>query len=375
MKGTGVDVINKKRMTDEFRKLVSIDSASFQEREMADVLMKYLQELGFEATEDGAGGYYNGNAGNIYGFLKGDLDGAPILFSAHMDTVEPGKNKRAVVHPDGTITSDGNTVLGADDLAGVVAILEAVRTIKEQGLPHRSIEVLFTIAEEVYIRGSEVFDYKLIKAKEAYVLDLSGPVGTAALKAPTLISFTAKFIGRASHAGFAPEQGIHAISVAAEAITGIRQGRIDEETTVNVGTIEGGLARNIVPENCILMGEVRSLNHEKTRTEILRIEHIFKEISQKRGAVLEFDTSFGCIAYEVDREHQVVKRFEKVCMELGYKTDFVATFGGSDNNNFLRNGITGIVLACGMNEVHSCKEYTHMDELEKCGNLTLKLMT
>ncbi len=368
-------MINKTRITEEFCKLVSIDSASFHEREMADILTDYLLELGFEVIEDKAYEHYDGNAGNIYGFLKGDIEGAPILFSAHMDTVEPSSNKKAVVHEDGTITSDGSTVLGADDLAGVVAILEAVRIIKEQGLSHRSIEVMFAIAEEVYIRGSEVFDYNRIKAKEAYVLDLSGPVGTAALKAPTLVSFTAKFIGKAAHAGFAPEKGIHAISVAAEAITAIKQGRIDEETTVNVGTIEGGLARNIVPENCILKGEVRSLSHDKTLEEVDKIEQVFKEVSEKRGAVLEFETSFGCIAYEVDKDHDVVKRFEKACREIGCKTDYIATFGGSDNNNFVRNGITGIVIACGMNEVHSTKEYTHIDELVKCSDITLKLMT
>ena len=368
-------MINKTRMAEEFIKLVSIDSPSFKERQMADVLKQYLLRLGFEVTEDEAYKHYDGNAGNIYGYLQGDIEGEPILFSAHMDTVEPAIGKKAVRCEDGTITSDGNTVLGADDLAGVVAILEAVRTIKEKGLSHRSIEVLFTIAEEVYIRGSEVFDYSRIKAKEAYVLDLSGPVGTAALKAPTLVSFTAEFIGKASHAGFAPEKGIHAISIAAEAITAIKQGRIDEETTVNVGIIEGGLARNIVPEKCILKGEVRSLKHDKTLAEIDKIQHIFKETAKSHGAKLEFDTSFGCIAYEIDREHEVVKRFEKVCRELGYETGYIATFGGSDNNNFVRNGITGIVIACGMNAVHSTKEYTHIDELERCGNITLKLMT
>lgn len=368
-------MINTTRLTEEFCKLVSIDSSSFKEREMADLLTAYLTELGFEVTEDKAYEHYDGNAGNIYGFLKGDIKGDPILFSAHMDTVEPGSGKKAIVHEDGTITSDGTTVLGADDLSGVAAILEAVRTIKEKGLSHRSIEVLFTIAEEVYIRGSEVFDYSQIQAKEAYVLDLSGPVGIAALKAPTLVSFEARFTGKAAHAGFAPEKGIHAISVAAEAITAIRQGRIDEETTVNVGTIEGGLARNIVPENCILKGEVRSLNHDKSLAEVEKIREVFKATADLRGAALDFETSFGCIAYDVDREHEVVKRFELACRELGYKTDYIATFGGSDNNNFVRNGITGIVMACGMNEVHSCKEYTHVEELKRCSNITLKLMT
>lgn len=368
-------MINKKRLTEEFIRLVSIDSLSFKEREMADILKKYLTDLGFMVAEDKAYEYYGGNAGNIYGFLQGNIEGDPVLFSAHMDTVEPGYGKKAIIHEDGRITSDGTTVLGADDLSGIVAILEAVRTIKEKGLPHRSIEVLFTIAEEAYIRGSEVFDYSKIQAKEAYVLDLSGPVGMAALKAPTLISFTAVFKGKAAHAGFAPEEGIHAVSVAAKAITAIRQGRIDEETTVNIGTIKGGIARNIVPENCILEGEIRSLRHDKSLAEVEKIRKIFKETADKAGAGLEFETSFGCIAYEVDINHPVVRRFEKVCRDLGYKTTYVSTFGGSDNNNFARHGITGIVLACGMNQVHSCKEYTHVEELKRCSNITLKLMT
>lgn len=368
-------MINKMRMVEQFVRLASIDSESFQERELADALTKSLQELGFEVKEDEAGKYYNGNSGNLYGYLEGELEGDPILFSAHMDTVEPGRRKVAVVHEDGTITSDGATVLGADDLSGITAIFEAVRTIKEQGLPHRSIEILFTIAEEVYIKGSEVFDFSRIKAKEAYVLDLDGQVGTAAIKAPTLVSFTAKILGKASHAGFAPEQGIHAISIAAEVITQIKQGRIDEETTINIGTIEGGKARNIVPGECILKGEVRSLNHNKALSEINKIDVIIKEATSKYHTGYEFETSFGCLAYEIDREHPVVGQFIRACRDLNYPYELIETFGGSDNNNFVKNNITGIVLACGMNKVHSCEEYSHIDELEKCSSIVMKLMT
>jgi tripeptide aminopeptidase len=220
-----------------------------------------------------------------------------------------------------------------------------------------------------------VFDFSSVKAKEAYVLDLSGPVGTAALSAPTLVSFTATVLGKASHAGFAPEQGINAIAIAAEAITKLRQGRIDEETTVNIGLIEGGKARNIVSDTCSLKGEVRSLVHEKAASEAERIRKILEDTATRYGASIEYNTEFGCIAYHVDQRHPVVTRFEKVCKELGYDTEYMDTFGGSDNNNFHRNGITGIVLACGMNRVHSCKEYTHIDELVKCANIVFKLMT
>jgi len=368
-------MVNKSRILEEFCTLVGIDALSYQEREIADILKVYLTELGFEVKEDNAGDFYSGNCGNIYGYLAGDINGDSLLFSAHMDTVGPAHNKKAVIHEDGLITSDGNTVLGADDISGIVAILEAVRTIKEGGLSHRSIEVLFPIAEEVYIRGSEVFDYNIIKSKEAYVLDLSGPVGSAALSAPTLISFTVQIQGKASHAGFAPELGINAIAVAAQAIAQIKQGRIDEETTVNIGLIEGGKARNIVSDLCVLKGEIRSLTHDKALFEAKNIEHIFTEITAINHAVLNFSTEFGCLSYKVEEKHPVVKRFQRVCEELGYDTQFVSTFGGSDNNNFMRYGITGIVIACGMNQVHSCDEYTHVDELVKCANIVVKLMT
>jgi tripeptide aminopeptidase len=292
-----------------------------------------------------------------------------------MDTVEPGIGKKPILQEDGTITSDGSTVLGADDLSGVVDILEAIRTIRELKLPHRSIEILLTIAEEVYIRGSEVFDFSVVKAKEAYVLDLDGPVGTAAIKAPTLVAFTVSITGKASHAGFAPEQGINAIAVTAEAIFKIKQGRIDTETTVNIGTITGGKARNIVSEQCSLQGEVRSQVHDKALAVAESIKRTFLETADKYGAKAEFTSSFGCLAYEVDVRHPVIGRFEKVCGELNIPVNLIETFGGSDNNNFVLHGITGIVLSCGMNKVHSLSEYTHIDELERCSEIVIKLLT
>lgn len=368
-------MVNQARLIEEFCELVSIDATSYREREMANLLIRKLTELGFEVEEDRVGESIGGNSGNLYGYLKGDLEGTPLLFSAHMDTVVPGNNKKAIVWEDGRITSDGTTVLGADDLSGITAILEAVRTMKELGLPHRDIELLFPVAEEVYILGSSLFDYRKIKAKEAYVLDLDGPVGTAARKAPTLVSLTAKIIGKASHAGFAPEQGIHAIAIAAEAITRMEQGRIDEETAVNIGQIEGGTARNIVPEECSLKGEVRSLNHEKAIREAEKLITILKDTAAKHGARCEVEKSFGCIAYEIARKHPVILRFEKACEELHLPVQLIDTFGGSDNNNFVRNGITGIVLACGMNRVHSCQEYSTVEELMCCSELVLKLMT
>ncbi|RDY30507.1 M20/M25/M40 family metallo-hydrolase [Lachnotalea glycerini] len=368
-------MINKKALMEEFCSLAAIDALSFQEREIADVLKEKLIALGFTVIEDHAGVRYNGNCGNLYAFLQGEIGSEPLLFSAHMDTVGPGTNKRAVFHKNGMITSDGTTVLGADDLCGIVCILEAIRSLKEDGVPHHSIEVLFTIAEEMYIRGSEVFDYSLVKAKEAYVLDLSGQVGTAAIAAPTLFSFSAVFIGKASHAGFAPEQGKNAIMAAAKAITEISQGRLDEETTANVGMIEGGQARNIVPDLCTLKGEVRSLSHEKAIKAIDNIKQKIEKVCKEQGIKFSFNYEVGCLSYRTQITHPVVQRFERSCQFLGYKTRYIDTFGGSDNNNFMKNGITGIVIAAGMNQVHSCDEYTNINELEKAARIVAALMT
>ena len=246
--------VNEQRAVDEFQELTAIDAPSFGERQMADRLIVKLKELGFEVEEDNAGKHFGGNAGNLYAYLPGDLPGDPVLLSGHMDTVELSKGKKGIIGEDGVIRSAGKAVLGADDVAGLVEILEGIRSVKEAGVPHRDIEIFFTIAEELYIKGSSVFDFSKVRAKEAYVLDISGPVGSAAYKAPSLISYQVVVTGKASHAGFDPEHGIHAIAIASEAITQISQGHVDEETTCNIGLIEGGSGTNIVPEKCIVKG-------------------------------------------------------------------------------------------------------------------------
>lgn len=368
-------MINRERLTKGFCELVEIDSESFNERKMADRLTSELIKLGFEVNEDNVGELFNGNAGNLYGILQGSIEGEPILFSAHMDTVVPGKNKKAIVSEDGIIRSSGDTVLGADDLSGIVSILEAIRTIKENNIPHRTIEVLFPIGEEVYIRGSEAYDYSQIISKQAYVLDLSGPIGTAAISAPTLIAFKAEVIGKAAHSGFAPEDGVHAISIAAEFINKTVQGRIGDDLTVNIGKIEGGSANNIVPDSCKISGEVRSLSHEKAIKTAQELEESLTEIADQNKARYNFDTEILCYAYNIEKENPLVKSFEKACNELEIPTNLIKTFGGSDNNNFMKNNITGIVIACGMNNVHSTEEYTSIDDLYKCTNIVFKLMT
>ena len=367
-------MINKERMTEEFCRLVSIDSPSYGEREITDVLKEKLRDLGFEVREDRAAEVLGGKAGNIYAWLDGEKDAEPILFCSHTDTVEPSRGKKAIVHEDGTISSAGDTVLGGDDLCGVVEILEGIRHLEEERIPHRPVEVLFTAAEEVFAKGAKAYDYDGmgLRSKEAYILDLSGPAGKAAISAPTLIGWEARIKGKAAHAGFAPEKGINAIMAAARAIKSLSPGTIGDDTTMNIGTVRGGEANNIVPENCVVTGEVRSLDHEKA---LSIIEEIRKTFEDNAGRVrVEFVTENHLHAYSIPEDHPVVKRFKRACRKLGLEGRTMSTTGGSDNNVFVQHGITGIVLTSGMHNVHSTEEYTRVDELAKGAELVAELL-
>ena len=366
--------INRERLLGTFARLVSIDSPSFFEQEMVTHLTEGLIRLGFTVKQDDAGHKIGGNANNLYAYLEGDLEGPPLLLCAHMDTVETCRGKRAVFHEDGKITSAGDTILGADDDAGIAAILEAVESIKESGIPHRPIEVLFTVAEETYAGGAANLDYSLIRSKEVYVLDLSGPVGNAAYKAPTILLFTAQIAGRAAHAGFEPEKGVHAIQAASRAIAQLNMGRLDEETTLNIGFIEGGTVTNIVPEACTVRGEIRSFTHEKALDAMESVEQTFLKVAQSMGAILHFEKREGCRAYETALDHPVTARYQKACKALGLQGGLEATFGGSDNNYLSRNGLTGLVLATAMNRCHSKEEYTTTEELYNIASLVRAIL-
>ena len=368
-------MIKKGRILKEFEELISIDSLSFAERDMADRLKEKLAALGFEVREDNAGAQEDGTAGNIYGYLKGTLPGDPILFSAHMDTVRPGIGKKMFLNEaTGKIESGKDTILGADDVTGLVEILEAVRHLQEEKIPHRDIEVIFPIAEELYIKGTDAFDFSQVKAKEAYVLDMGGAPGAAALRAPSLISFTVKMHGKASHAGFAPEQGIHAIRAVSLAISRIEQGQVDEDSTLNIGKISGGEGTNIIPELCTCEGEIRSYSHEKALTLMDQLTRTFEKAAEEVGAAVEVTPDIRLIAYDIPKDAPVVTHFKEACEKLGLAGTLTETFGGSDNNNFVLHGIQGIVLSSGMYEAHSVKEYTYVQDMISGAELVAELL-
>ena len=374
-----------------FLELASIDSVSFHERKMADRLKRELISLGLSVEEDDAWKTLRERfpeeytdqdertfTGNLYAFWKGTPDRqeeAPLLFACHMDTVQPGLNKHPILHEDGRITSDGTTVLGADDLAGVTSVLEAIRRIRESGKGHPDIELVFPVAEERHGRGSAVLDYGKIRSGEAYVLDLSGKLGKAAIAAPTIILFTVSVQGKAAHAGFNPERGVNAIAIAAAAVSRIPQGWYDGETTLNFGMISGGKQTNIVSEECRIVGEVRSLNDEKAMEVWKQIRAVFEEEAGRRGGSCEFTEDKAVTAFRTGEDEPVSLRYKKACSLAGLEPEFDVTLGASDLNNFSLYGIRGIVAACGMHNVHTTEEYTLAEDLEKCARLTETLMT
>ncbi|MCR5459853.1 MAG: M20/M25/M40 family metallo-hydrolase [Acetatifactor sp.] len=374
--------VNKDRILAEFFKLTSFDAPSYQEEGIAKYLKEKLKSLGLSVEEDDTKSKLleedasrTKTASNLYAYLKGTGD--PILFSSHMDTVNPGIGKKAILHDDGRITSAGNTVLGADDVSGLVSIIEALTVIQEKKIPHPDLEILFTVAEEPYCSGSRFIDYKKIKAKEGYVLDLTGPVGTAATAAPSILSLKIGVKGRAAHAGFNPEKGINALSIAADALANVRTGRVYENLTVNFGTISGGSGRNIVPEAIWIEGEIRCLEHEKALCEADLIREIFEKAAKKYGGAIEFGLTEHIRSYGISKRKNVVKRFLSAAKEVTTleHPETITTYGGSDANRLNEHNVDTIVIANAMENSHGTDEYTTAAELTRSAELTLRLMT
>lgn len=360
----------KEQLRDEFLELIAIDAPSWGERAMADVLKAKLTELGFEVYEDNAGE----QAGNICGYLSGELDMEPILLSAHMDTVEPSHGKQAICEADGTIRSAGHAVLGADCVSGLVEILGGIRLVKNSQKAHRPIEIFFPVAEEIYCQGSSKFDFSRIKSRDSYVLDLTGPIGSAARRAPSLVSFRATVKGKAAHSGMEPEKGINAIAIMAQVLSQLPQGRLDAGTTCNVGMIEGGQMINIVPESCTIRGEVRGYDHAQVMDIVAYIENLVAREAQKGGAGYDFTHTVHIHSYETAENSSVVQRFLGACAELGLAGELTETFGGSDQNPLSEHGIQGVVLSNGMYKMHTTEEYTTVDDLWQGSRLVAALI-
>lgn len=356
-------MINKKRILTEFLELVQIKCSTRQEREIGDLLKKRLEELGCTVTEDTAGEKLGGTCGNLIANLKGNLPGAPtIMLAAHMDCVEPCANVKPQIN-NGVITSDGTTILGADDKAGITAILETLRVIKEQNLVHGDIQVVFAIAEEGGVNGSKNIDQSLLKADFGYALDSSGRPGKIIVKAPGQNKIFVKIHGKTAHAGLAPEQGINAIVVAGKVLAQVAQGRIDDETTCNVGIIKGGRATNIVPELVEITLESRSRSQEKLDNLTADICKTFEDVVAENGAKAEITVINSYAPYVLDDKAQVIEIAANAAKKLGLDLNITGTGGGSDANFYNKYGIPCSVLGVGMQKAHTTEEFILEEDL------------
>ena len=368
------------RITDSFIKLAEIDGISYGERKVADHLKKIWKELGVTLDEDRAGEKIGGDTGNLFAAIpgKGGLkDAVPILFCAHMDTVSPGLGKKIIVHEDGKITSDKTTVLGADDRAALAVIYEGYRQILEEGADHAPIELLFTPAEETYTVGASAFDYSVVKAKKAFVPDCSGDFGVYSSQEPTLIYFEITIKGKSAHAGFEPENGINSIAVAASAISRIKQGWVNDHTSLNFGTIEGGTVSNAVSAQVLIKGEIRSAIHEDALSAFENVRKVFEEEAALIGASAEFFSDIRLKAYKANESEtgSALELYNRALAAIGESSFPKKSFGGSDNNVLVRNGIDGLCIYNAMHEIHTVNEYTTVEELVKLTQLIRNIMT
>lgn len=366
-------MVNQSRLVDSFIEMAKISSPSLKEREIATYLKAELEKLGLEVEEDNTGDKIGGNAGNIIGILR-----APgkkkILLSAHMDTVVPC-DKITPIIKDGVISTDGTSVLGGDDKAGIAAIIEAIRMIKENNADHPEIIAVFSVAEEIGLLGAKHFELDKYKPDFAFITDSGGTPGTAVIQTPFAAKGEIEIIGKTAHAGLAPELGINALTVAAHAITKIKLGRIDKETTSNIGVIHGGQAVNIVMPNVSMMYEARSFSGETLDNLLDETFKIFEETADSFGAKFRHSVEKGYKGYKLEDNSEILQIFEKACNEAGVECKKVSSGGGCDANIYSGKGIVSVNMGIGMSKVHTTEEFIKIQDLVDSTKLLYGIVT
>ncbi len=375
-------MINQERIKNLLLELVQIDSHSRQERDIAERIKKYCEEMGAEVEIDDAGEKVGGNSGNVIARFKGTIPNAePIMMSAHMDTVVPGEGVKPIVEGD-IIRTDGTTVLGGDDKSGCAVILETIRCLNEQKIPHTDIEAVFSICEEVGLLGAKNLDVSRIRARYGIVFDSDDP-GFLFTKGPSANHLEFRVHGLEAHAGVAPEEGISAISIAAEAIAAMRLGRIDEETTANIGVIEGGKATNIITNLVVLKGEARSLNEGKLKAQCDHMVKCFEEAAAKYEVTVAGKTTKARVESVVEPEYsamdvpdssRVVQLVIRAAARLGKQVNTLASGGGCDANIFNRKGIECANLGTGMRAIHTVSEWLDVKDMYASAEMTLEIL-
>ncbi len=374
-------MINKNRLAKRFKHLVQIDSVSTEEKTIAVAIQKMVESLGAKTVFDDSAAKTGSNCGNLIIYFPGNVNVAPLLFSGHMDTVEPGKGVKPTL-TDGIFTSDGTTILGADDKSAIAIYIEILETLNEKNISHGPIEIVLSTCEEIGLMGAKNLDYSLVSATFGYVLDSADTEGIV-VRAPAANRIEINIHGKDAHAGAKPEEGINAIVLAGKAIAGLNLGRIDHETTCNIGIIEGGIATNIVPSLVNIKGEVRSHDEKKLKKCTDDIVRAFTDVIEtyKKEASAVGDLPRVDVQVENDfprthvpEDHPVVALAQKAAANLEQKMETKMTGGGADANIFFGKGILTGVLGTGMQDVHTVRENIKVDDMVRTAELLLEII-
>src|SRR5439155_26901677 len=375
-------MINQERIKNLLLELVQIDSHSRKEREVAECIKKYCEEMGAQVEIDDAGEKVRGNSGNVIARFPGSItDAQPIMMSAHMDTVVPGEGVKPVVEGD-IIRTDGTTVLGGDDKSGCAVIVEVIKCLQEQNIPQAPIEAIFSICEEVGLLGAKNVDVSKLKSKHGIVFDSDDP-GFLFTKGPSSNHMEFRVHGLESHAGVAPEEGISAIKIAGEALAVMNLGRIDQETTANIGQIEGGMATNIIPNLVVLKGEARSHSEQKLEAQTQHMLKCLQDAAGKYQVTANGKTTRATVEANIARDYSsmdvpdssyMVQLVVQAAKRMGLDVKTMASGGGCDANVFNRKGIECANLGTGMRAIHTVKEWLDVKDMYAAAEMTLEIM-
>lgn len=357
-------MISENELLSLFLRLAPIEGVSRYERRIADEVIAILRADGIRVIEDGAATRVRGNAGNLLCFPPAFDQTAPgILLEAHLDTVRSTEQLKAIVKED-RVTSDGTTILGADNRMGLSILVHLLLHSLRTGEPHKNYLVAFTVCEETGLDGADALDLSPYHVSSAYVFDCSRRPGTYIRESVGLHTFVAEFIGKASHAGVAPEEGVSAIGMAAAGISRLQLGQVDPDTTVNIGKIRGGTAVNIVPDRVSIEGEVRSFFHERIRKELESLRRTLEENSGPSGH-LEFSSASNFDPYVHRSESPAIVSLEEAIRAAGLELQPIRYMGGSDANVFNAKGLPAVNIGIGAQKPHSVDEFFLLEDLQK----------
>lgn len=364
------DQMNTKEAESLFLELVQIDSLSFQEGKLARRFAEILNDYGCTVRFDDAGTALGGETGNLIAHMPGNPDRPTVMLTSHMDTVAPGTGIKPRIDEHGVVWSDGSTVLGADDKAGLTAILLALKVLSTHTDEHCPIDIVFTIAEEQGLQGSRQVDCTALDSKVGLCLDSSGSLGTIVFAGPTQVKWSAEFSGRAAHAGVAPERGVSAIKMAATAVSRMPHGRLSANTTVNIGSFVGEGPTNVVRDRVTLQGEARGLDEEELWRVVRNMEQTFQETASEFRGRVQFREEKMYSGFSFGEDSHLRRVVEKAMESVGVQPFPVKSGGGSDANIFTQNGIATLNIGIAYEDIHSTSEHVALSEIVRAAKVT-----